>query len=108
MRSAALYAIIKTGGKQYRVSEKSVISVEKLAADEGSTIELTDVLLVADGDNIRIGAPLVDGARVTATVLSTSRGRKIKGYTFKKVKNVQKHYGHRQWHTRLQIESIHA
>ncbi len=101
-----MYAIIRTGGKQYRVSEKSIITVEKLEAEDGATIELTDVLLVADGDNVRIGAPAVEGAKVTATVLSTAKGKKIRGFTYKKVKNVQRHYGHRQWQTKLQVESI--
>ena len=101
-----MYAIIRTGGKQYRVAEKSIITVEKLAAEDGATIELTDVLLVADGDNIRIGAPAVEGAKVTATVLSTGKGKKIRGFTYKKVKNVQRHYGHRQWQTKLQVQSI--
>jgi large subunit ribosomal protein L21 len=104
----SLYAIVRTGGKQYRVAENSVITVEKLNAEEGSTVELTDVLLVADGDNVRIGAPLLDGAKVTVTVLSTEKGKKVRGYIFKKVKNYQRHYGHRQWQTRLKVESISA
>ncbi len=103
-----MYAIIRTGGKQYRVSERSVIRVEKLDAEEGSTLELKDVLLVADGDNVRVGAPLVDGVVVTATVLGTARGKKIDGYTYKKVKGVQRHYGHRQWETTLRVDSIQA
>jgi large subunit ribosomal protein L21 len=103
-----VYAIIRTGGKQYRVAENSVITVEKLDAEEGATVELSDVLMVADGDNVRIGAPLVDGAKVTATVLGTAKGKKIHGYIFKKVKGYQRHYGHRQWHTRLKVESISA
>jgi len=103
-----VYAIVRTGGKQYRVSENSVITVEKLEGNPGDTVELADVLLVADGDKVRIGAPAVQGARVTATVVETSRGKKIRGYTYKKVKNVQRHYGHRQWQTTLKINSIQA
>ena len=103
-----MYAIIRTGGKQYRVAENSIITVEKLTAEDGATIELTDVLMIGDGDNVKIGAPLVDGAKVTATVLGTEKGKKIKGYIFKKVKRYQRHYGHRQWHTRLKVESISA
>jgi large subunit ribosomal protein L21 len=101
-----VYAIIRTGGKQYRVTEKSVVTVEKLDANEGDSVELTDVLLFADGDNVKVGAPLVSGAKVVATVLETAKGKKIHGYTFKPKKNVQRHYGHRQWHTRLLIKSI--
>lgn len=103
-----MYAIIRTGGKQYRVAEKDVLTVEKLEAPDGATIELTDVLLVSDGDATRVGSPTVAGAKVTATVLATARGRKIQGYTFIKVKNHQRHYGHRQWHTRLRIDKIEA
>lgn len=103
-----MYAIIRTGGKQYRVAENSVITVEKLDAEDGATVELTDVLLVGDGENVKVGAPLVSGAKVTATVLSTAKGKKIKGYIFKKVKNYQRHYGHRQWHTKLKVDSISA
>ena len=69
-----MYAIIRTGGKQYRVSDGTVLAVEKLAAEEGATIELTDVLMLADGDNLTVGTPLVAGAKVTATVVSTSKG----------------------------------
>ena len=101
-----MYAIIRTGGKQYRVSENSIITVEKLDAEDGATIELTDVLMVGDGDNTKIGSPLVSGAKVIATVLTTQKGKKIKGYIFKKVKNYQRHYGHRQWETRLKVDSI--
>ena len=103
-----MYAIIRTGGKQYRVAEKSVINVEKLEAEDGAKIELTDVLLLSDGDKVTLGAPTVSGAKVTATVLSTEKGKKINGYTYKKVKGTQRHYGHRQWHTKLQVESITA
>ena len=103
-----MYAIVRTGGKQYRVAEKSVITVEKLEAEDGATLELTDVLMLSDGDKVTVGSPTVDGAKVTVTVLSTGKGKKIKGYTYKKVKGVQRHYGHRQWQTKLQVDSISA
>lgn len=101
-----MYAIIRTGGKQYRVTEKSVLTVEKLDANEGDSVELTDILLIGDGDNVKVGAPLVSGAKVVATVLETAKGKKIHGFTYKAKKNVQRHYGHRQWQTRLRITSI--
>ena len=102
-----MYAIIRTGGKQYRVTDGSLLKVEKLAgAEDGSTIELTDVLMVADGDKVSLGSPLVEGAKVTATVVSTAKGKKIKGFTYKKVKGVQRHYGHRQWQTTPRVEGI--
>lgn len=107
-RETELYAIVRTGGKQYRVAEKSILSVEKLDAGDGETIELTDVLMVADGDTVRVGTPTVTGAKVTATVVETYRGRKIHGYTYKPTKGIQRHYGHRQWQTRLRIDKIEA
>ena len=101
-----MYAIIRTGGKQYRVAEKTILTVEKLELEDGAAVELTDVLMLSDGDKITVGAPTVAGAKVTATVISTAKGKKIKGYTYKKVKGVQRHYGHRQWQTKLLVESI--
>lgn len=101
-----MYAIIRTGGKQYRVAEKTVFTVEKLAGEPGDTVELTDVLLVSDGDNVTVGAPTVSGARVVATVLETFKGKKIHGFTYKPTKGIQRHYGHRQWQTRLRVTSI--
>ncbi|MCL5283365.1 MAG: 50S ribosomal protein L21 [Armatimonadetes bacterium] len=101
-----MYAVIRTGGKQYRVAEKSVIDVEKLDAEDGSEIEITDVLLLESDDETKVGAPLVANAKVTATVMSTTKGRKIRGFTYKPKKNVHRHYGHRQWHTRLRIIKI--
>ena len=72
-----MYAVIKSGGKQYRVKQGDTIKVEKLTADEGSVIKLEDVLLVADGDNVKVGKPTVDGASVSATVKSHGRGPKV-------------------------------
>jgi large subunit ribosomal protein L21 len=90
------------------VTEKSVFTVEKLELNAGDSVELTDILMLADGDKITVGAPLVSGAKVVATVLETAKGKKIHGYTFKAKKNVQRHYGHRQWHTQLRVTSIEA
>src|SRR5262245_36137792 len=101
-----MYAIVRSGGKQYRVREKQVFSVEKLVVEDGETVELTDVLLVADGDSLKVGTPVVEGAKVTATVLSTEKGKKVKGYTFKPKKDEKKRYGHRQWHTTLRVTKI--
>jgi large subunit ribosomal protein L21 len=103
-----MYAIVRTGGKQYKVSEKTVFTVEKLEADAGETVELTEVLMLVDGDAVKVGAPVVPGAKVTARVLETARGAKIRGYTYKPKKNIQRHYGHRQWQTRLQVEKIES
>ena len=103
-----MYAIVRTGGKQYKVAEKTVFTVEKLDVADGDTVELTDVLLVADGDDVTLGSPVVAGAKVVARVLQTAKGRKVNGFTFKGTKNVHRHYGHRQWQTQLLVESITA
>jgi large subunit ribosomal protein L21 len=102
-----MYAVIKTGGKQYRVEEKAVLRIEKLDAAAGDTVTIGEVLMVG-GDTVRIGAPFVDGATVTARVLRQGLGRKIDGFTFKRRKNQHRRYGHRQPFTEVVIESIVA
>ena len=101
-----VYAVVKSGGKQYKVAASDVIRVEKLDAAPGETVELTDVLMVSDGDKLTIGTPLVAGAKVTATVVAQGKGRKIHALTYKHQKRVQRHYGHRQLHTELRIQEI--
>ena len=101
-----MYAVIKSGGKQYKVREGDTIRVEKIDAMEGGEIELNDVLMVADGDAISIGAPLVDGATVAATVKSHGRGTKIKVIKFRRRKHHRKQMGHRQAYTELEITGI--
>ncbi len=103
-----MYAVIQTGGKQYRVSEGDKLRVEKLGADEGASIELDKVLLVADGDDVTVGAPYVDGVKVAATVKAHGRGKKVKIIKFKRRKHHMKRQGHRQWYTELEITSIGA
>ncbi|HEB95696.1 MAG TPA: 50S ribosomal protein L21 [Sedimenticola thiotaurini] len=103
-----MYAVIQTGGKQYRVAEGDVLRVEKLAADEGAGIELDKVLMVADGDDIKVGTPYVEGGRVTATVQSHGRGGKVKIVKFRRRKHHLKRQGHRQWYTELKITGISA
>src|SRR2546429_8920542 len=99
-----MYAIVRTGGKQYKVAEKMVFTVEKLDVEAGDTVELTDVQIVADGDNVTLGSPLVAGAKVVARVLETAQGRKIHRFNYKPTKNILRHYGHRQWHTSVRVE----
>lgn len=101
-----MYAVIKTGGKQYRVAEGDVLRVEKLPAEEGSSIEIDQVLMVANGDDVKIGAPLVEGGKVTATVKSHGRGEKVKIIKFRRRKHSRKQMGHRQDYTELQITGI--
>ncbi len=101
-----MYAIIKTGGKQYTVRENDVVEVEKLEAAEGDKVELDSVLFISTESGPVVGAPVVEGAKVTAKVLHQGKGRKVIGFTYKPKKNIQRHYGHRQPLTRLQIEKI--
>ena len=101
-----MYAVIETGGKQYRVAEGQSIKVEKLDADEGSSIALDKVLMVANGDDIKIGAPYVEGGKVTATVKAHGRDKKIHIIKFRRRKHYQKEQGHRQHYTELEITGI--
>ncbi len=103
-----MYAVIKTGGKQYRVSEGETLKVEKLGAEEGGSVEFDQVLMVADGDDIKIGTPLVEGGKVTATVVANGRGKKVKIIKFRRRKHHRKQMGHRQSYTEIQIDSISA
>jgi large subunit ribosomal protein L21 len=99
-----VYAIIETGSKQYRVAEGDVIQVEKLHVEEGKEITLDRVLMVSDGQEVKVGAPVIEGAQVTATVQGHGRGKKIIVYKHKK--NYHKKQGHRQDFTRLHIDKI--
>jgi large subunit ribosomal protein L21 len=101
-----MYAVIKTGGKQYRVAQGDVLRVEKLTADVGASIDLDRVLMVADGDNVSIGTPFIEGSKVTATVRSHGRGDKIKIIKFRRRKHYRKQMGHRQSYTEIEITSI--
>ena len=103
-----MYAVVKTGGKQYRVAQNDVILVEKLAVDPGSVIELDQVLMLDDGKATTVGTPLVDGARVAATVMDQTRGEKIIVFKKKRRKDYKRKAGHRQDLTVLRITEILA
>jgi large subunit ribosomal protein L21 len=103
-----MYAVIKTGGKQYRVAAGEKIKVEQIPADVGSQITLDQVLLVADGDKVSVGAPLVAGAKVEATVVAHGRHDKVTIFKMRRRKHYQKHGGHRQNYTEIQIGAISA
>ena len=103
-----MYAVIKTGGKQYRVSEGSVLRVEKVDAEEGASLDLDKVLMIADGEEVKIGAPYVEGGKVTATVKAHGRGDKVKIIKFRRRKHHMKRQGHRQWFTEVKITGIKA
>ncbi len=103
-----MYAVIKTGGKQYKVSAGGKLKVESLPAEVGSAVEIKDVLLVADGESIKVGAPYVSGASVQATVLSHGRGDKVMVFKMRRRKHYRKTQGHRQNYTELRIDGISA
>ena len=103
-----MYAVIKTGGKQYRVAPGAKLKVEKLTGEVGSDIVLDQVLMVADGDNVTIGAPVVKGATVKATVLSHGRNDKVMIFKMRRRKHYRKTQGHRQDYTEIQIDKIAA
>ncbi len=103
-----MYAVIKTGGKQYKVSPGDVIRVEKIPGDPGQEIELNEVLLVGEGGEVKIGQPLVEGAKVIATIVEQGRSRKIIVFKKKRRKNYRRKRGHRQYYTDLQIKEIQA
>ena len=103
-----MYAVIKTGGKQYKVQEGDTIRVEKLDGKEGDKIKLSEVLMLTDGDQVTIGTPLVKGATVSATVKAQGRGDKIKIIKFKRRKQYRRQMGHRQAFTELAITGIKA
>jgi large subunit ribosomal protein L21 len=103
-----MYAVIKTGGKQYKVSAGEKLKVESIPADVGAQITLDQVLLVADGDSVTMGAPLVAGASVNATVVGHGRGEKIKIFKLRRRKHYRKTLGHRQNFTEIQINGINA
>jgi large subunit ribosomal protein L21 len=101
-----MYAVIQTGGKQYRVQPGETVQVEKLEAEVGKTVEFNEVLLVADGDNVRLGTPHVAGAKVVAEVMDQGRGTKILVYKYRRRKAWHRKQGHRQPFTALKVTEI--
>jgi large subunit ribosomal protein L21 len=105
-RSSAMYAVVKTGGKQYRITPGEKVKVEQIAADVGVEVVLDQVLMVGEGESVRLGQPIVAGATVKATVVSHGRGDKVEIFKMRRRKHYQKHQGHRQNYTELKIDSI--
>jgi large subunit ribosomal protein L21 len=101
-----MYAVIKTGGKQYRVAEGDSLKVEKLEAGEGDSVEFDQVLMVGEGEDVKIGTPYVDGSTVTATVKAHGRGDKVEIIKFRRRKHHMKRAGHRQNYTEVEITGI--
>lgn len=102
-----MYAVIKTGGKQYKVCEGDVLRVEKIAADEGATVDF-EPLLVANDTEVKIGKPVVEGAKVSAEIVSHGRGKKVMIIKFRRRKHHRKQMGHRQDYTELKVTGISA
>jgi large subunit ribosomal protein L21 len=103
-----MYAVFQSGGKQHRVAEGQTIRLEKLNVETGSIIEFDQGLLVANGDDVKVGVPLVAGGKVSAEVVSHGRGEKIKIVKFKRRKHSRKQAGHRQWFTEVKVTGISA
>jgi len=101
-----MYAVIRSGGKQYRVESGAKLRVERLAADVGAAVSFDEVLLVGNGDSVKLGAPLVSGAQVKATVLAQGRGDKVRIFKLRRRKHYQKTQGHRQSYTEVRIDTI--
>ena len=108
MEVGKIYAIIETGGKQYKVTPGETIDVERLDVAEGSNIDLDRVLLIADGDKVTVGSPTIDGAKVVATAKGEGKGKKIIVFKYKPKVRYRKKTGHRQFYTRLAIDSVVA
>ena len=101
-----MYAVIKSGGKQYRVESGAKLRVERLSVDVGAAVSFDEVLLVGDGDAVKVGAPLVSGAQVKATVLAQGRDDKVRIFKLRRRKHYQKTQGHRQSYTEVRIDDI--
>ena len=103
-----MYAVLTTGGKQYKVSEGDVIYVEKLNVEVDSTVELTEVLAVSNGESLKVGTPVVEGAKVVAKVVAQGKAKKVVVFKYKAKKDYRRKNGHRQPYTKLVIEKIEA
>ena len=101
-----MYAVIETGGKQYRVSEGDIVRVENLASSVGDEVSISEVHLVADGSKVQVGHPTISGASVTGTVVDEGRGRKVIAFKKKRRKGYRRKIGHRQGYTALRIDKI--
>lgn len=108
MDNSLNYAVIKTGGKQYRISTGEKLKIEQISADVGSEVVMDQVYMVANNGNIKVGAPLVDGARVTVTVVAHGRHDKIRIFKMRRRKHYRKQQGHRQNYTEIRIDDISA
>lgn len=103
-----MYAIVKTGGKQLKAAQDEVLIVEKIEGEAGAKVELTEVLMLVNGADVKIGSPFVKGASVTAEIVRQTKGPKINAFNYKAKKNERKRWGHRQPQTHLKVTGIEA
>ncbi|MDR3687915.1 MAG: 50S ribosomal protein L21 [Fimbriimonas sp.] len=103
-----MYAIVKTGGKQFKAAKDDVLIVEKLEGEPGTAVELSEVLMVVDGETTTVGAPFVKGARVRCEIVRQGKSKKIEAFNYKPKKNERKRWGHRQPQTHLKITEVQA
>ena len=103
-----MYAVIVSGGKQHRIEEGETLKLEKLNLEVGASVDFDRVLLVVNGEEVKIGAPVVEGAKVSAEIVSHGRGKKVRIMKFKRRKHHMKQMGHRQWFTEVKITGISA
>lgn len=103
-----MYAIVKTGGKQFKAAKDEVLIIEKLEGEPGTKVTLDEVVMIADGSNFKVGSPLVKGARVMGEIIRQGKGPKINAFNYKPKKNERKRWGHRQPQTHLKVTSIEA
>ncbi|ALP41918.1 50S ribosomal protein L21 [Aeromonas schubertii] len=103
-----MYAVFQSGGKQHRVAEGQIVRLEKLNVETGAAIEFDKVLMVAQGDTFKVGAPFVEGGKILAEVVAHGRGDKVQIIKFRRRKHHRKHMGHRQWFTEVKITGISA
>ena len=108
MELTRMYAVIQTGGKQYRVAEGTTLKIEKLELGQGDNIEFDKVLMIQTGENVKVGQPFLEGSKVSATVVSQGRHKKIRIIKFRRRKHHMKQMGHRQYYTEVQITGISA
>ena len=101
-----MYAVVRSGGKQYRVSPGGSVRVERLAGEVGSSVALSDVLMIGDGESVKIGTPTVEGARVTGTIVAQDRAAKVMTFKQKRRKGYRRKYGHRQDYTEIRVDQI--
>lgn len=101
-----MYAIVKTGGKQFKAKQDDVLIVEKIEGEPGTAVEFGEVVLFADGDQVTVGSPLVQGAKVTGTIVRQAKGPKIDAFNYKAKKNERKRWGHRQPQTHIKVTGV--